>query len=104
MFQACFKKVSGVCQEHFKNVSRVFFVGCFKEVSKEFQASFKVVSSGFQGSSNLVLWHLQGCFQCFSNMVKTIIKGVSRGFQTCFQEVFCCITLIANKVLFIFVH
>ena len=57
MIEACFKKVSGVCQEHFKDVSRVL-LGCFKVLSKEFQASLKDVSRVSQTYSKV----FQGSF------------------------------------------
>ena len=57
MFQACFKEVSGVCQEHFKGVSKSVkhvskkFQECFKIVLRVFQASVKGVTRTFQGFS-----------------------------------------------------
>ena len=49
MFLACFKEVSGMCQEHINGVS-IKFQGCFKIVSTVFQG----VSTGFEGSFKVV--------------------------------------------------
>ena len=52
MFHGCFKGVLSVFQGNFKGDKRMF-IACFKEVSGVCQKHFKCVSKSFKGISRL---------------------------------------------------